>query len=70
MKKKGGNCLEMMVELIFILKVIKANLILDKMIILTLAFNGHFICFYQLHFSFKSKTIYKCNSVIKNIKFA
>ena len=31
-------------------------------------FHSHFICFYQLHFSSKSKTIYKGNSVIKNIK--
>ena len=31
-------------------------------------FHGHFICFYKLRFRFKSKTIYKGNNVIQNIK--
>ena len=48
-------------------KVRKANLILDKLRLkLTLPFRGHFISFYDLHFRFKLKTIYKGNNV--NIK--
>ena len=51
----------MTVELKFTLKVIKANLTFNKIRLnipfTTLPFHGHFICFYELHFRFKSKTI-------------
>ena len=74
-KETVENCLQMTVELKFTLKVIKANLIFNKIRLnipfTTLPFHGHFICFYELHLRFKSKTmilIYKGNNVIKNIK--
>ena len=51
----------MTVELKFTLKVIKANLTFNKIRLnipfTTLPFHGHFICFYELHLRFKSKTI-------------
>ena len=51
----------MTVELKFTLKVIKANLTFNKIRLnipfTTLPFHGHFICFYELHFRFNSKTI-------------
>ena len=38
------------------------------MFLLTSPLHGHFICFCELCLGFKSKTIYKGNNVIKNIK--
>ena len=71
-KETVENCLQIMVELISNLKSHKSKPHTSQN-----KFKYSFwLChstvisfvFYQLHFSFKSKTIYKGNSVIKNIK--
>ena len=70
-KEIVANCHQITVELKFIFLIIKANLMLDeirfKVFPLTSRFCGHFICFYELRWRFKSKTIYSGNNVTKTL---